>query len=69
MGLKITGTGSSIPKITQGNDFFNNHKFYDIDGNKFEIENQTIIEKFKSITGIQAKKICSTQSKYLRSSF
>ena len=56
MRLKITGTGSAIPKITQGNDFFNNHKFYDIDGNKFEIENQTIIEKFKSITGIQERK-------------
>ena len=49
MGLKITGTGSSIPKITQENDSFSDHNFYDIDGEKFEIENQTIIEKFKSI--------------------
>ena len=56
MGLKITGTGSSIPKITQKNDFFSNHNFYDIDGKKFEIENQTIIEKFKSITGINERK-------------
>ena len=48
MGLKITGTGSSIPKITQENDSFSDHNFYDIDGKKFEIENQTIIEKFKS---------------------
>ena len=56
MGLKITGTGSSIPKITQKNDFFSNHNFYDIDGKKIEIENQTIIEKFKSITGINERK-------------
>ncbi len=56
MGLKITGTGSSIPKITQENDSFSDHNFYDIDGKKFEVENQTIIEKFKSITGIRQRK-------------
>ncbi len=56
MGLKITGTGSSIPEITQKNNFFSDHSFYDIDGEKFEVENETIIEKFKSITGIKERK-------------
>ena len=56
MGLKITGTGSSIPKIIQENYSFSDHNFYDIDGKKFEIGNQTIIEKFESITGIRQRK-------------
>ena len=56
MGLKITGTGSCIPKLAQKNDFFSNHNFYDTNGRKFEMENQAIIEKFSSITGIKERK-------------
>lgn len=52
----ITGTGSAIPnKIIENNDF-KNHIFLNEDGSLFEKENNEIIEKFKSITGIEERR-------------
>jgi 3-oxoacyl-[acyl-carrier-protein] synthase-3 len=59
MSFKITGTGSCIPSVVQNNDTFLNNSFYDESGSEFDIENQTIIEKFSSITGINQRKYIS----------
>ena len=34
MNVKITGTGSYIPKILKKNNDFSNHTFYNVDGSK-----------------------------------
>lgn len=49
---KITGTGSYIPSIKKQNFQFENECFLNEDGTGFLSENITIIDKFKSITGI-----------------
>ncbi len=52
MSIKITGTGSYIPKnIIKNNEFLNNN-FFDKDGNSYANSNQEIIDKFQAITGI-----------------
>jgi|TARA_X000000950_G_scaffold62521_2_gene76336 3-oxoacyl-[acyl-carrier-protein] synthase-3 len=56
MSFKITGSGSCIPSVVQDNDTFLNHSFYDESGGEFGVDNQTIIEKFNSITGIDQRK-------------
>jgi len=53
---KITGTGCYIPTVIQGNDKFSDHQFLNEDGSKFEAPNDVIIEKFKSITGIEERR-------------
>ena len=40
----------------KGKHFFLNNSFYDECGNKFGIDNKTIIDKFNSITGINQRK-------------
>jgi len=57
---KITGTGCYIPTIIQGNDAFLEHEFLNEDGSKFETSNKIIIEKFKSITGIEERRYASS---------
>ena len=52
MNIKITGTGSYIPKIVQNNIKFLDRTFYDTNGDKIETKNEEIIEKFQKITGI-----------------
>ncbi len=52
----ITGTGSYIPSLNVPNDHFLNHTFYDVDGKKFEIPNNEIIQKFQEITCINERK-------------
>ncbi len=48
----ITGTGANIPcEIKKNTDFINNH-FYSEKGEKLNLENETVIEKFYKITGI-----------------
>lgn len=56
---KITGTGSYIPTIIQENEKFVNHQFLNADGTKFDADNKVIIEKFKSITGIEERRYAS----------
>ena len=56
---KITGTGCYIPTIIQENEKFVNHQFLNADGTKFDADNKVIIEKFKSITGIEERRYAS----------
>ena len=56
MNIKITGTGSYIPKIVQKNKAFQQHSFLNIDGSEIPSSNKVIIEKFKAITGISERR-------------
>ena len=56
MNYKITGSGSCIPTNIQDNGAFLSQSFYDDDGVELELDNQTIIDKFNSITGIEQRK-------------
>ena len=53
---KITGTGAYIPKIKKENNNFSENLFLNADGSTFDAENTIIIEKFKSITGIEERR-------------
>ena len=56
MSIKITGTGSCIPKnIIENKEFVKNN--FLIKMKSYPNSNQDIIDKFQAITGIQ-KKIC-----------
>ncbi len=61
---KITGTGCYVPTEIKPNTAFLDHQFLNEDGSSFGANNEEIIEKFKSITGIYerryAKKELST---------
>ncbi len=52
----ITGTGSYIPSIIQDNKKFYDFHFLNNDGTPIPSENPVIIEKFKSITGIEERR-------------
>ena len=52
----ITGTGSYIPTIKKTNEDFINERFYNDKNEPFEASNETIIEKFKAITGIEERR-------------
>jgi 3-oxoacyl-[acyl-carrier-protein] synthase-3 len=52
----ITGTGSYIPKRIIPNESFMLNDFYDVKGNRIETPNAEIIEKFKSISGIDERR-------------
>lgn len=56
MNIVITGTGSYIPGTTIPNSSFNNNSFYDPNGNVLAGEVETIIEKFREITGIAERR-------------
>lgn len=56
MNSKITGTGSYIPSSIESNKAFKEHEFLNIDGSDFGQDNETIIEKFKAITGISERR-------------
>ncbi|MEE9363189.1 MAG: 3-oxoacyl-ACP synthase III family protein [Cellulophaga sp.] len=56
MNIGITGIGSYIPSLITKNEDFNNHVFLNSDGTPFQNNNQTIIEKFKAITGIAGRR-------------
>ncbi|MGB3345028.1 MAG: ketoacyl-ACP synthase III [Aequorivita sp.] len=56
MNVKITGIGSYIPsEVAKNEEFVRNH-FFNTDGTPFDQENETIIEKFKAITGIAERR-------------
>ena len=52
----ITGTGSYIPSLIKKNSDFLNDTFLNEDGTPFEYENAIVIDKFKSITGIEERR-------------
>jgi len=52
----ITGTGSLIPSIVKKNADFLKNKFLNEDGTPIPYDNETIIEKFQAITGIQERR-------------
>ena len=56
MAIKITGTGCYIPENITSNQNFLQHEFFQADGTPFSIANESIIEKFQSITGIVERK-------------
>ena len=56
MAIKITGVGSYIPTKITPNQAFEQNEFYNEDGTRFNAENDIIIKKFKSITGIEQRR-------------
>lgn len=56
MTVVIAGTGSYIPTIKKENSKFNGNRFLNADGSSFESNNTVIIEKFKTITGIEERR-------------
>ena len=63
MEIAITGTGSYLPSIITKNDDFLNHEFLESDGSAIEHNNEVIIEKFQSITGIMERRYAETDLK------
>lgn len=57
----ITGTGAYIPEIKKENAEFINNEFLNNDGTPFDASNDVIIEKFKSITGIEERRYANTK--------
>jgi 3-oxoacyl-[acyl-carrier-protein] synthase-3 len=57
----ITGIGSYIPEKIQGNKDFVNHHFYGENHHLIEIPTETIVEKFKGITGIEERRYASEE--------
>ncbi len=53
---EIIGIGSYIPTKIVPNSHFLDWEFYDANGQKFDTPNETIIEKFKAITGIEERR-------------
>jgi 3-oxoacyl-[acyl-carrier-protein] synthase-3 len=56
----ITGTGSYVPSLVKTNADFVNHQFLNEDGTPFDADNNTIIEKFKDITGIVERRYATS---------
>ena len=56
MNIKITGSGSYIPEIVVTNLDFGKHQFMNEDGTPFAYSNETVIGKFKGITGINERR-------------
>jgi 3-oxoacyl-[acyl-carrier-protein] synthase-3 len=63
MSYKITGSGCCIPTVVQKNKAFLGHSFLDNQGMRFDVDNETIIDKFNSITGIEERKYISSELK------
>lgn len=57
----ITGTGSYIPSLIKKNSDFLNETFLNEDGTPFEYENEIVIDKFKSITGIEERRYATPE--------
>ncbi|MBF2709519.1 3-oxoacyl-ACP synthase III family protein [Flavobacterium soyangense] len=72
MKIKITGVGSYIPEVKVANIDFDKHVFLNDDGSPFGYTNEVVIEKFKSITGIEQRRYaapeqCSSDLAFLAS--
>ena len=59
MNSKITGTGCYIPTVIQENANFLKHQFLNEDGTLINSQNDVIIDKFKTITGIEERRYAS----------
>ena len=57
----ITGTGTYIPTVQKENNKFSNHRFLNEDGTELSNSNDVIIDKFKSITGIEERRYADTK--------
>jgi 3-oxoacyl-[acyl-carrier-protein] synthase III len=72
MKIKISGVGSYIPETVVANSDFENHVFLNEDGGPFGYPNDVVIQKFKSITGIEKRRYanndqCSSDLAFLAS--
>jgi len=61
MNIKITGSGSYIPKTIMKNEDFDKHDFRSEDGERLPHVNDVIISKFKDITGIEERRYAEPQ--------
>ncbi len=61
MNIKISGIGSYIPEKSISNTDFSNHVFLNEDGSPFEYPNEVVVNKFKSITGIENRRYANDQ--------
>lgn len=61
MSIKITGTGSYIPKMIEKNEDFYQHDFLNLDGSIINHSNEIIVDKFKAITGITERRYADDQ--------
>lgn len=61
MSIKITGTGSYIPKHIEKNENFHQHEFLNFDGTAISNPNAVIVEKFEAITGIVERRYADHQ--------
>jgi len=59
MNIVITGTGSYLPGTIITNQHFDDSFFYDTAGLPLAHSQTTVVEKFKSITGIQERRYAS----------
>src|ERR1700749_1741355 len=59
----FVATGSYIPEVIVNNCDFLEHRFFERDGLPIEKDNYIIIEKFREITGISARRIVQPQQK------
>ena len=53
MEVRIIGTGAHIPNREHKNNQFLDNQFFDANGESIPNNNEEIIEKFSSITGIR----------------
>jgi 3-oxoacyl-[acyl-carrier-protein] synthase-3 len=56
MSIIISGTGRYLPEVIVDEKEFLNHEFYNADKSKIDQNNEKIISKFKSITGIEQRR-------------
>ena len=61
MNIKISGIGSYIPEKSISNTDFTNHVFLNEDGSPFGHPNEVVVNKFKSITGIENRRYANDQ--------
>lgn len=61
MNIKISGVGSYIPEKSISNTDFSNHVFLNEDGSPFGYPNEVVVNKFKSITGIENRRYANNQ--------
>ena len=61
MNIKIIGSGSYIPEIKVKNTDFDKHQFFNEDGSTFAYSNDVVIDKFKSITGIEERRYATPE--------
>ena len=55
MNIKITGTGSYIPKTVEKNEDFYNHEFLNADGSKINSTNKIIVDISLNIRNLKAE--------------